>query len=177
MKIAVGSGNNVKVEAVKELMDNYDFLKGAEVSSKAINSGVSDQPKSFDEIITGAKNRAKGVFEDVDLGFGIESGIVEMPHTKSGYMDFTCCVIFDGDKFHIGLSSGFEYPPATVKMVLEEDIDMNEAFFRAGLTEKKDIGSHEGGIGLLTKGQVKRKDYTKQSIQMALIHLQNKEHY
>ena len=77
----------------------------------------------------------------------------------------------------IGLSSGFEYPPATIKMVLEEDIDMNEAFFRAGLTEKKDIGSHEGGIGILTKGKVTRKDYTMQAIQMAMIHLENKEHY
>ena len=84
-------------------------------------------------------------------------------------------MIYDGENYHLGLSCAFEFPPKVTQMIYEQDIDANEAFYRCGLTTDRKIGSSEGAIGLLTRGRISRKDYTKQAIQMALIHLENKE--
>jgi non-canonical (house-cleaning) NTP pyrophosphatase len=39
------------------------------------------------------------------------------------------------------------------------------------------VGSAEGAVGLLTKGRITRLDYIKQSIVMAMIHLENAKFY
>ena len=173
MKINVGSKNEIKVSAVREVIVNYPFLSNTDISAIEVPSGVSEQPKSLEETIQGAINRAKGAFQDCDISFGIESGIMSVPHTKTGYMDFCACAIYDGKEHHIGLSSAFEYPIKVTKLIIEQGLDANQAFYKSGLTTNVKIGSAEGAIGMLTKGRVTRKDYTKQAILMALIHLEN----
>src|SRR3989344_2941978 len=111
MKIGVGSTNQVKVNAVKCLVSLYPVLEGSEIISLDINSGVSDQPKSLEETVRGAKARAEGAFKGNDLGFGIESGLLDVPYSKTGKMNFSACAIYDGKEFHLGLSSAFECPP------------------------------------------------------------------
>jgi len=173
MKINVGSKNEVKVSALKELLAEYDFLAGAEVGAVDAPSEVSKQPKSLEETITGAINRARYSFNDCDLSCGIESGLMRVPSTKSGYMDVCVCAIYDRREFHLGLSSAFECPRAVIADIFSGDLDMNQAFSRAGLTNNPKLGSQEGAVGLLTKGRLTRKEYTKQAIRTALIHLEN----
>jgi inosine/xanthosine triphosphatase len=177
MKIIVGSKNPSKVEAVKEILNDYNDFSKAEVIGLEVSSGVDNQPKSLDETIKGAMNRAKACFIDCDYSIGLESGLMKIPHTKTGYMDFTCCAIFDGKNVCLGLSSCFEYPKEITRLVLEEGIDINQAFIKKGLTKNPKLGSAEGAIGFLTKGRVIRREYTKQAIQMALIHLENPDLY
>lgn len=177
MKINVASTNPVKIEAVKETLRSYSDLANYEVISIEANSRVSKQPKSLEETVQGAINRAKVVFNDCVYSFGIESGLMIVPKTKTGKMDFCVCVIYDGINYHLGLSCAFEFPTKVTKMIHEEGIDANEAFYKCGLTSNKKIGFSEGAIGILTRGRVSRKDYTKQAIQMALIHLENKDLY
>ncbi len=176
-KINVGSKNPQKVEAVREVLNEYTDFKDSIVIGIEASSDVSDQPKSMDETIQGAMNRAKNCFSDCNYSVGLESGLMKVPNTKTGYMDVTCCVIFDGKEFHLGLSSAFEYPINVTKSVFDEGIDINQAFFKNGLTKNEKLGSAEGAIGYLTKGRIKRKDYTKQAIYMAMIHLENAELY
>lgn len=165
--------NPAKIAAVKEIVQSYPMLAMAEIAGFEALSGVSSQPKSLQETIEGAKNRARNAFKDCDLSFGLESGLMAVPHTKTGYMDVTCCAIYDGKDFHIGLSSAFEHPREAVRLVFEEGMDINQAFHKIGLTGNVKIGSAEGAIGILTKGRLTRKDYTKQAILTALIHLEN----
>lgn len=70
--IIVGSTNKAKVEAVREILCDYPHLAHAEVRSAHASSDVSDQPKSLEETITGAMNRARGVYGDADYSIGIE---------------------------------------------------------------------------------------------------------
>ncbi len=177
MKITVASANEVKVNAVKDLLPEYIILNGAEVASVKVSSNVSEQPKSLTETVSGAVNRAKAAFNGCDLSFGIESGLVVVPYTKTGMMDLCACVIYDGKELHIGLSSAFECPPKVMKLVHSEGLDLNEAFHRTGLTNNPKIGNADGAVGLLTNGRVDRTDYTKQAITMAMIHLENAEFY
>ena len=173
MKINVGSENRVKTDAVRESVSGYSFLTGAEVVSVAVESGVSEQPKSAEETITGAMNRARSAFNGCDLSFGIEDGLMSVPGTKTGYMNICACAIYDGQEFHIGLSSAFEYPPDVTGLVFRKGLDINQAFHRTGLTDNPKVGSSEGAIGILTKGRLNRKEYTKQAVTTALIHLDN----
>jgi len=177
MIINVASQNQVKVDAVRELVKDYDFISQAEVHGLEVSSGVSKQPKSLEETISGAINRARAVFNRCSYSFGIESGLMQVPQTKTGNMDICACAIYDGKNHNLGLSCAFEFPPVVTRMIYREGIDANEAFFRCGLTENRKVGSSEGAIGILTKGRMTRKDYTKQAIQMALIHLENSDLY
>ena len=176
MKINVGSKNQVKVNSVKEVILDYDFLSNAEVFSIEVPSGVYKQPTSIDETIQGAMNRAKSAFKECKYSFGIENGLMKVPNTKTGYMDVTACAIYDGKEFHLGLSSSFEYPTKVTKLVFSDGLEIDEAMHKEGLTKNKKIGYSEGGvIGFLTKGRMTRKEYTKQAIITALIHLENPE--
>lgn len=177
MKINVGTKNQVKIDAVKEVLMEYPDFDDCEIVGVEAKSDVSEQPKSMDEVITGAINRAKNCFKDCDYSIGLESGLMKVPYTKTGYMDFTCCCIFDGNKTHLGLSPAFEFPINVTKLVFEENLDINQSFVKNGLTKNEKIGSSEGAVGFLTKGRVNRIDYTKPAIYMALIHLENKELY
>lgn len=172
MQIIVGSKNPIKIAAVAESLVLYPHLAGAAVLGMEISSGVSDQPKTLPETVQGAMNRAKGAFKDCDYGFGIESGLMDVPNTKSGFMDVCVCAIYDGVEYHLGLSSAWEVPKQVMEYMLKDALDMNDAAFKAGLTNDPKVGSAEGLIGIVTKGRLTRKEYTKEAIRTALIHLE-----
>ncbi len=173
-KVNVGSRNKAKVDAVAEILLDYPHLAESVVEGVETSSGVPEQPMSLEETIRGAMNRATGAFKNCDYGVGIESGLMAVPYTKSGYMDVCVCAIYDGKEFHLGMSSAWEFPDKRImEAILKEGLDMSEAINRAGLTKNPNIGSAEGAIGILTKGRMGRKEYTKQALRAALIHLEN----
>jgi len=173
MKIGVGSTNQIKVNAVQEMIPLYEFLTGAEVISVHVPSRVSEQPKSINETVRGAKNRAAAAYKGHDFGIGIESGLIEIREARTGMMDCCVCAIYDGNEYALGISSAFECPPKVMALVHGEGLDLNQAFFKAGLTENPKLGSAEGIIGLLTRRRLTRCEYTKQAIMMAMIQLEN----
>lgn len=176
MIIAVGTTNIIKIQAVEEVIRNYPQLAKANVYSFSVPSEIAEQPLSLEEIITGAKNRAKNAYVACDLcdySFGIESGLFEANGTQTGFLEACICCIYDGDNYHIGLSCGFEIPPPILTLVLDKKRDLSQACYESGITTNSKLGASEGLIGILTKGRVDRKEYTKQSITTALIQLEN----
>jgi inosine/xanthosine triphosphatase len=176
MRIVVGSTNPVKVNAVREVLKKYSQYADADIESVKVNSGVPEQPRSMRETIDGAVNRARAAYlssPGYDLGFGIEDGLMEVPHTETDYMNLTACAIYDGKNTHLGLGPAFEYPAQVTRIAVEEGLDIDEAMVKAGLTNDPDIGSHGGAIGFLTKGRITRTEYIKPAIRMAIIHLEN----
>lgn len=172
MRVVVGSTNAAKVDAVAEILKEYPHLADAEVISVKTDSGVADQPMSLEETIRGAMNRARATRGDAEYGIGIESGLMEVPNTKSGYMDVCACAIFDGEEFHLGLSSAWEFPdPEVMRTIVSGSMNLAQAINHHGLTKNPDIGVAEGAIGILTKGKIDRKEYSKQALRMALIHI------
>lgn len=177
MKINIGTKSPTKVRSIEESLKNYEFLKNSSVKSFRVESEVSDQPMTLEETIMGAKNRAKNAFNECDLSFGIESGIMPIPGTKTGYMNVTVCSVYDGKDFHLGLASLFEYPKKVVEITLSEGIEISDAFKKSGLTDEDKIGYSGGGIGFVTNGRVKIVDYYKQAITNALAHVENPHLY
>ncbi|OGC38574.1 hypothetical protein A2V54_03850 [candidate division WWE3 bacterium RBG_19FT_COMBO_53_11] len=178
MKVIVGSKNEVKLAAVREILADYpEVFPGVKVSGVEVSSGVPEQPKTINDIVNGAKNRARNAFGDCDYSIGLEGGFMASPHAKTGYFELQACAIFDGRNYHLGLSSAFECPPHVMKLVLEDGLDLNQAMHKAGMTSNPKVGSAEGAIGVLTKGRLNRKEFSEEAIRMALIHLENPNLY
>ncbi len=177
MIIHVASKNPAKIDAVKEVIRDYDFLKDAEVKCLDVSSGVSEQPKTLEETIDGAVIRARGAFTGSNYSFGIENGLMAVPHTKTGFMNFCTCAIYDGKGFSLGLSNAFEYPKEITRLIIEDGLNASDAAKKIGLTAHKYIGHTDGIIGILTKGRLTRKEYTMQAVRTAIIHLENPELY
>lgn len=174
MRLTVGSKNQTKVAAVQEAVLLYpEQFPDPEVVSVDVPLQEFGHPKNLDETIKGAMDRAKAAFQDCSYSFGIESGLMTVPHTKTGFMEVGVCAIFDGKNFHLGLSDAFEWPKKVFDLIVNKGMDGSQAVREAGLTNHEKLGAAEGVISLLTKGRTNRKDKTRDSVIMALIHLLN----
>lgn len=173
MKIAIGTENPTKIRALEETIQEYAILSPAVVISSKVDTGVSDQPMTLDQTMLGAQNRARAVYSGCDLSVGIESGFIEAPLANGGLMEVTVCAIYDGNQVHYGFSSGFNCPQDIMGFV-KQGRNLNDAAYLAGYTSNPEVGKAEGIIGVLTRGRVTRKEYTKQAIRMALIHIENR---
>ena len=134
-------------------------------------------PKNIQEVVDGAIDRAKKAQVGNDYGFGIESGLLAVPHTKSGYVEVAACVIYNGAQTHLGLSPGFEWPKKVIDGILNKGLDGSQAVKDAGLTSQEKVGENEGIIGILTRARMSRTQYNKAAIMMALTHLEFPEHF
>ena len=134
IRFVVGSKNKAKVDAVAEILTEYPHLAKAEVSGEKTDSGVANQPLTLNEAVTGAMNRARSAFVNCEYGVGIESGLMSVAHTKSGYLDVCAAAIYDGTEFYLGLSSAWEFPEKNIiYSMVNEELDMSQAVSKAGL--------------------------------------------
>jgi inosine/xanthosine triphosphatase len=179
MKIGVGSMNAVKIQAVKDAVSLYpELFTTAEVSGVEVQVEEFGHPKNMEEVTQGAVDRAKQALIGNDFGFGLESGLVKVPHTRTGYLEIQMCAIYDGKNIYIGSSPGFEWPPKVTELIASGKADGSQAFRMAGFTQNEKQGAQKGGIiGILTKGRVPREDQLRYSIMMALVQLENPEMY
>ncbi|HEB13527.1 MAG TPA: inosine/xanthosine triphosphatase [candidate division CPR3 bacterium] len=179
MKIIVGSKNELKINAVKEVLTLYpDLFPDTDILG--VDSGVDlyGHPITLEETVEGAIDRAKKVLGDCDYSFGLEGGLLKVPLTKSGYMEISVCAVYNGSDISLGLSPAFEWPEDVTKMILSGKADGSQAFKRLGLTKEDKLGAIKGGIaGILTKGRLTREELIKTSVIAALIRLENPEYY
>ncbi|MCX6806831.1 MAG: inosine/xanthosine triphosphatase [Candidatus Berkelbacteria bacterium] len=177
MQINIGTSNKIKVQALEEVVKDYPIFKNAEVNALSVSSGVGEQPRSLEQTIKGAINRAKEAYRNCNYSFGLESGLMDVPYTKTGYMNICVCAIFNGKNIYLGTGPGFEYPTLVTKYVFEKGMEIDKAFLEAKITSDPKIGKSHGAIGLLTKDRVIRTDLVKMSVKMAIIQLENPNLY
>jgi inosine/xanthosine triphosphatase len=176
MIINIGSKNPAKVEAVRDVLEEYDFLKPFGINSFDVSSEISEQPIGLDLIVFGSRNRAKNSFSNCDYSFGLESGLLRVPYSDS-FLDICSCSIYDGKNFYFGFSEAFEIPRNILKIILEENLDLSQATRKAGLTNSEKIGNEKGIINILSGGRFVRGDQIKTALRMALIGLENPNFY
>ncbi len=173
MKIIVGSKNPVKFQATGNVLEKiYGEL---EVQAIDVDSGVPDQPIGLNVTIQGAINRAKNAFSpDFDLSVGIESGLLEVPHSITGYLDLQWCAIYDGEKITLGVSAGFEYPPLVIEQVLSGK-EVGDVMDQVTGVDK--LGQKTGAVSHLTQGMLDRTGNTEQCVLMAMVPRMNEDLY
>lgn len=160
-RIAVGSANHVKVEAVREVMER--IYGDAIIIPRDVPSGVPEQPFG-DETYRGALNRARAALGDCDLSVGIEAGVFEL---YGELIDIQHCVVLDRDgRVTVGMGSGFAYPPEVAGMVRS---GMTVGRAMDALHGRESVGHSEGAIGILSRGLLDRKGLTQQAVLAAMV--------
>ncbi len=161
MRVAVGSVNKVKVEAVAEALKLMKV--DAELIAVEVRSGVPDQPVC-DQTFEGARNRAREStkISGSDVGIGIEGGICSYATKTLAY-----AVVYASSasgKENFALSAAFSLPKGIVDLIGAgmELGDAVDRFFGA-----KDSKHAEGAVGYLTK-VISRRDLYVQPVIMAL---------
>lgn len=177
MKINVGSKNKIKIKAVEDAIKLYPKLfPKPQVTGAEVNVPIFGHPKNIKETVEGAIKRAKEAFKNCDYSFGLEGGLMEVPHTKTGFMEVGVCAIYDGEITHLGLSPAYEWPKEVTKLIVSNKADASQALKQLGLTHHEKLGDvGGGGVGLLTDNRLTREDFIRCSIIMALIHLEKPE--
>ena len=178
ISIGVGSTNLVKVNAVRNVVSSLDNLFSIDdsfiVTGHSVASGVPDQPIGLDQILEGACNRAKRVFQlaSYDYGFGLEAGIYKI---GDRYLDVQFCAVQDAHGYvTVGHSGGFAYPPSVIEKVFEGN-EIGDIF--ADISGDSTIKKGLGAIGMLSKGQIDRTEFSMQSVLMAMIPRISHERY
>ena len=163
MKVAVGSTNPIKIQAVKEAFQEM-FGKGDVIGVK-VKSDVSDQPFN-DEVLKGAVNRAEKALKltEAKFGVGIEGGVIQLGE-KWYNLGFVTIIDTKGIR-GTGTSGWFECPPKILEQ-LKRGKELGDVM--DDLTGRKNMKTQNGAIGIFTKGKVPRKDLYKHGVFMALI--------
>ncbi len=177
MKVGVGSQNKTKVGAVEIVLADYPMFSEAEVIGVAVVVEEFGHPKSIEETVDGAISRATQAYEGNDYGFGIEGGLLAVPKTKSGFMEIAICAIYDGKQIHLGLSPGLEWPTKAIEGILMKGYDGSQAMKASGFTDQEKVGTTGGVFDFLTRGRVTRTEQNALAVKMALVHLENPEHF
>ncbi|MDP8249101.1 MAG: inosine/xanthosine triphosphatase [Candidatus Tritonobacter lacicola] len=153
MKIAVGSKNPVKIDAVKSVASK--IFGEVDVEGVEVDSGVSHNPLSDTETIAGAVKRAKEARGNTgsDLGVGLEGGITEV---DGQYYTCVWCAIDNGDEVMTGGGVHIPLPRKVLRMIVDEKMEMGHVMDR--LTSVPDTKRRMGFEGILTKGLVNRRD-------------------
>ncbi|MBI4262143.1 DUF84 family protein, partial [Candidatus Uhrbacteria bacterium] len=168
MKISVGSKNKTRLKAVIDAVVLYPKLfPNPEIIGVDTAIALYGHPISIKETVAGAVQRAKDAFHDCAYSFGLEGGLMEVPLSKSGFMEISVCAIYNGKAVHLGISPAFEWPKKVTDMVVKGIADASTAFKQLGLTQQEKLGAMEGGItGFLTHGRLTREASIVHSIIM-----------
>ena len=172
MKISVGSKNPVKITAVENAVKK--IWAGVEIIGIEVNSGVNNQPKSNEEAIQGAANRAKLSLQQTgaDIGMGLEGCVYdsEFGMFLSGWV----VAINKNGEIGIGGGGGLLLP----EKIASEIRNGKEL----GPVMDKFIGDHntkqkQGTVGVLTNNLVSRTDAFEKSVIFALARFINPHYY
>lgn len=164
-KVAVGSKNPVKVEAVRLAFQAIWPDEKWIVEGVSVESGISDQPMSDDECISGAGNRARRSIDVLksDFGVGLEGGI-----QKIGKHFFVCgwiVVVDQSENEGIGSTIKIIVPEKMIQLIQEgkELGDVCDIIFGGENTKQA-----EGHFGLMTNNAVTRTSGYRDGIISAL---------
>lgn len=175
MKIAVGSTNPAKLQAVTLAFSEVWPDERWEIVGVDVSSGVASQPMSDKESIKGAMNRAKRAIKqiDADFGVGLEGGIHKIG--KEWFDKGWIVVIDKHGKKGMGTSINMHTPPKMIEMILKDKLELGE--INDILFKTKNSKHGDGHFGLMTKNLITRTEGYKDGVISALVRFIHPEFY
>ncbi len=172
MKIAIGSHNPVKINSARSVLGRV--YPGAEITPVEVYSGVSSNPRSDEEAIAGAQNRARLArkLTGADLGVGLEGGTTTIAgkHMTGGW-----CAVFDGRRYSLGGGGHILLPPLVDRRITREGRELGEAMDE--LSGSHNTKQKMGAIGILTRGLSSRQQAYEYILTYALAPLLSPGYY
>ncbi|WP_221566438.1 DUF84 family protein [Alkalihalobacillus sp. TS-13] len=148
MIVAIGSKNPAKVQAVESVVETLNW----QVEGIKVPSQVSAQPFSDAETRKGAVNRAKACVDSgFELGIGLEGGVVDTPDGL-----FLCnwgALVTEAQITYVA-SGAKILLPKEISEPVRSGIELGDVM--AEYTNKRDVRTQEGAIGVFTDGWITR---------------------
>ena len=172
--LAVGTASELKLRAVRRALCTFlksESAHGIVVCGFEVESGVPDQPLGADQMLQGAKNRARRareawrVQEDAREGasvaaLGIESGLVPV---LGEFFDIPLAAVQAPDgRWGFGMGAGIHVPAALAQEALIPGNELGEVIRRRAHGGEKD--PHR----FLTEGAVRRENLIEEAVRLAL---------
>ena len=191
--VMLGTRNVAKIRGARAAFGDLEHalsmpdLSAMETWTCLANSGVSDEPWGFPSTMQGAQNRALVGYNllgeqgrrhnagQVALGIGVESGFIEVAPSTFTLYNFDVCALFDGQRYYLGISPGFEYPPQLVRNIFLHRQPFQTA--RQYITAVPDIEQQTGIVGVLAHGLIDRPEMTRLAVRLALIRYLRRHDY
>jgi len=164
MKVAVGSPNPLKADAVREAFSL--FFGEVEVVSVDVASEVRPFPVGDTEIMAGAANRAKGAkanCPECEYAVGIEGGVVEF---EGRWFDRNYAVVLRDGRMGVGCSAGYEIDESILRQVSPANEDSKKVIDR--IMGEENVFNGVGVIGVMTQRRLTRKDIMREAVACAL---------
>lgn len=149
MKVAIGTKNKAKVQAVQQIVSSF---YAATFETVAVASEVREQPLSSEETRQGAINRAINALQQTDatIAFGLEGGVTQI----EGQL-YICNWAALATATTVYTAAGAQIPlPTTVA----EAVIAGEALgpVMARYAKQADVSQNQGAIGVFTNELVTR---------------------
>lgn len=165
MKVAVGSTNPVKINAVRTAFEKVWPRGKFKFVAFEVNSGVSKQPMSDLECIRGARNRAKITMKNsrADFAVGLEGGLQKI---EKNWYDCGWIVVLDksGEE---GIGSSIKmHTPSKVLKHIKRGLELGEVDDL--LFGTKNSKQKQGHFGLMTKNKIDRSKAYRDAVISAL---------
>lgn len=171
MIVAIGSTNPAKIKAVETAFKKVWPKKKFKFIPTKVNSGVSKQPKSDEECIKGARNRAKLSMRKTksDFGVGLEGGLQKI---GKNWFDSGWIVVIDKDGIEgIGCSIKMQTPNKMINLINKKDLELGEVddiIFNIKNSKQK-----QGHFGLMTNNAIRRSHAYSHAVISALVRFIN----
>lgn len=191
--LMLGTRNMAKIRGTRAAFDDLGDalavpdLSAIETWTCPAQSGVSDAPWGFPSTVEGAQNRALAGYTllceqgrrrddaQVTLGMGVESGFIEVAPSTFTLYNFDVCALFDGQRYYLGISPGFEYPAQLVRNIFLHRQPFQTA--RQYITAVPEVEQQAGIIGVLADGLIDRPEMTRLAVRLALIRYLRRHDY
>lgn len=111
------------------------------------------------------------------FGVGIEAGLVEIPYTRTGFMDFQfCAIINEKRKISLGTGNAFEYPKFVIGQILQyPNIEIGDIMGK--LANNENLKFENGAISFLSKNTLTRTSILIKAVICALLPFINVDLY
>lgn len=151
MKIVVGSTNQAKIRAAQIAIDK--IFPGTKVKGIEVSSGVGNQPKSAEESLQGAINRAENAMKKTkaDYAIGMEGGMFKVGKRwfESGWI----AVVDKKGGLGLGTSAHWQVSKKISKELLAGK-ELRDVV--AELSGNPNLYQEEGVMGLITANHLPR---------------------
>ena len=172
LHIIVASANPVKIESARQGFKLVFPNVTLHVMGANVPSGVSDQPMTDAETLSGARNRAlnaQASRPNADYWVGIEGGCEE---TDSTLQVFAWIVVQSANKQGRGRTGTFVLPDEVAELV-NQGMELGHADDR--VFQRENSKQKNGSVGILTGDIIDRVGFYVPAVILALIPFMNPE--
>lgn len=161
MKIVLGSTSQDKKDIMEEAL--LPHLNDFEIILAEVDSGIKEQPLGQDQVVEGAKNRAREAlkkFSGAEFSLGLEGGLEKI---DGNFFLICAAVIHAKGKYFTGLGSKLALP-----VKVSQEIDRG-GFFGKVIREFKEENKNNESLLLLVNSLISREELFTEAIRNAYL--------